>query len=331
MTFYRWLKTLTLSYLFLTLTATAGFRLFGPDIDYLHYLGLFNHEPHLQGETKEPSFLFLRYIFSTFFNEAGFQWLLLTYAILGIGIKLYAIGRLSENWIYSIWVYLLIYFPLHDYTQIRVGVAVGIILLSLPDIVNGNRLQFFIKTGLAVTFHWSALAALPFYSLRKKPLFALILVAFFSFLAIPFQKSILLGVEYFISLSEPLSIYYRAHSGHFEDFRIFNIIFLLNITLFLCAFWLFIKGKISNKIDNLPSLFTAIHALSIFIYLFFSVLDRPVISFRLSELYFAVSVFSIPCFSRLSGRNTIIKLTLFALPLIYTWHLLFRVNIFPSL
>lgn len=330
MTSSEWLKLSALVFVFCVLTTFAGLRLLGPDTDFAHYLNLFNYGYHPQGDTKEPSFVLFRYVFSGIFGREGFYWFIFVYAVLGVGLKLYAIGRYSVSSWYSIFVYLMVYYPLHEYTQMRVGVATGIILLSLPDVIKGYRLGFLLKIFFAALFHWSALAVLPVYFFRGRQLYHFFAVIFIALLAIPFKAEVLSFVAYILSFSESLAHYYGAHSGHVESFRVVNIVFLLNLTLILCSFWLVLRGKISAKIDNLPSLLVAVHLFSLFVYLFFSVLDRPVISFRLSELYSVVVLLSVPLFSKLSGRNVFIKLVVFFVPVIYFWHLVFRVDIFPG-
>lgn len=331
MTFSHWLKLSALAFVFCVLTTFAGFRLFGPDTDFPHYLNLFNYGHHPQGDTKELSFVFFRHVFSTAFGREGFYWFLFAYATLGVGLKIFAIGRHSVNAWYSIFVYLMTYYPLHEYTQVRVGVAAGIILLSLSDAIKGSGLAFLLKISFAALFHWSALAFIPVYFFRNKRLHLFFAVIFIAFLSIPFKAEVLSLVSYTLSFSESFSRYYDIHSGHVESFRVVNLVFLLNLALITCSLWLILRGKISTKIDNLPSLLVAVHLFSLFVYLFFSALDRPVISFRLSELYSVVMLLSIPLFSKLSGRNIFLKLTVFLVPIVYFWHLVFRVDIFPGL
>ncbi len=331
MTFSQWLKFSALVFAFCVLTTFAGFRLLGPDTDFTHYLNLFNYGYHPQGDTKELSFVFFRYVFSNAFGREGFYWFLFAYATLGVGLKLYAISRHSVNVWYSIFVYLMTYYPLHEYTQVRVGVAAGIVLLSLSDVIKGVRLAFLLKIFFASLFHWSALALIPVYFFRNKQLHFFFAAIFISLLSIPFKTEVLNLVAYALSFSESFSRYYNVHSGHVESFRVVNLVFLLNLALIICSLWLVLRGKISAKIDNLPSLLVAVHLFSLFVYLFFSALDRPVISFRLSELYSVVMLLSIPLFSKLSGRNIFLKLIVFLVPIVYFWHLVFRVDIFPGL
>lgn len=330
MTSSEWLKLSVLVFFFFVLATVAGLRLLGPDTDFALYLNLFNYGYHPQGDTKEVSFVLLRYVFNGIFGGEGFYWFLFAYAILGVGIKLYAIGRLSVNYWYSIFVYLMIYFPLHEYTQMRVGVAAGFVLLSFADVVGGRWLGFLAKVALAAVFHWSALAVLPIYLFRGRSVYVFFAVIFVALLAVPLKAQVLEGVKYVLSLSGPLAHYYSVHSGHTEDFRIVNVVFLLNMVLILCAFWLVWRGRISSRIDNLGSLLVAVHLFSVFIYLFFSVLERPVISFRLSELYSVVAFLSVPLFSQMAGRNLLVKAVVFLVPVVYFWHLVFRVNIFPG-
>ena len=68
----------------------------------------------------------------------------------------------------SVLTYFSYFFLLHEMTQIRVGVASGIILLSVPDIYNRNAKAFAFKNILAILFHYSASVFLLFYFVDGK-------------------------------------------------------------------------------------------------------------------------------------------------------------------
>src|SRR5882762_4641909 len=78
-------------------------------------------------------------------------------AVLGISTKLTAFNSLSKYLYITLVVYFLSYFLLHDYTQIRVAVASGIFLLSIPDLRDRNFKTYFFKSFLAIFLHYSAI------------------------------------------------------------------------------------------------------------------------------------------------------------------------------
>lgn len=316
--------------LFLFLVALAGFRLLGPDADFHHYENLFYYGESPQGETKELSFILLRYLVNDTLGLA-FSWFVFLYALLGVSVKFYLMARLSSLFWVSLFVYLMVYFPLHEYTQIRAGIASGIMLLSLKDVTNGRFLRFLGKVTLAVFFHWSALAALPLYLLRGKSINFLIFLLFALLLFIPLGSVLLNLVEALFNFYDPIARYYLAHSGHVEKFPIINFVFLLNMALLWIGLWFVFVGKLSARIDNLPTLYVAVHAVSMISYVFFAVMERPVLSFRLSEFYSTVMILSIPVFLCVSGKNLFFRMSLFLIPIFYFLHLFFRVNIFPEI
>jgi len=120
----------------------AGLRPIGIDRDSVNYVDFLkiigNHnivfEDFLQ---KEPMFWIINK-FNYIFFHGNIHIFFLIFAILGISLKLYAIRQLSTNILISLLSYILLFFILFDMTQIRVGVAIGIFLLSIPDIINNS-------------------------------------------------------------------------------------------------------------------------------------------------------------------------------------------------
>jgi hypothetical protein len=60
----------------------------------------------------------------------------------------------------SVLIYAFVFFLLHEFTQIRVGLAIACIFLAVRALVGGSRVHFLLFVALAAGFHSSALMAL---------------------------------------------------------------------------------------------------------------------------------------------------------------------------
>lgn len=139
-------KTLILILVGILLILVAGLRPIGIDGDSLNYVGVLHVSlSEANFIDKEPTFWIINELNKILFggNEQTF---FLIFAILGVSLKLLAIKKLSLLPFYSIFVYICLYFILHEMTQIRVGVATAIFLLAIPDIYNRNFKTFLFKT-----------------------------------------------------------------------------------------------------------------------------------------------------------------------------------------
>ena len=314
-------------YIFLVWVST--FRVLGEDRDYNNYLNWFSYSGNVQEGTKELSFLFFRYVINSYLGGEVVI-LFLLYAVLGVFFKLLAIKKYSNIPYLSLFIYLVMYFPLHEYTQIRAGVAAGLILLAIPDLVKNNGLHFFLKIGFAVLFHWSAAYVFLLYPLVN-------------FLSLRFVYSLpMLGVfllffkDYFsafigfvFSVIPSLDYYYSTHSGHDESFNVFNFLFLMNFSIWLVIAFFCPKKKLYIK--NNFSVSFAFFSFSVFSYLLFSSLGKPVVSFRLYELLNISLLFLLPGFVMCFKQKIIPFVFVFAYGFINMYHLVFNVDIFPSL
>lgn len=159
--------------LFFLLTIIAGLRKPGIDRDW------FGYEQMIKSITASPEFWLRSHelSFSVIVNFADkvlnnpVTGTFLIYAILGVGIKLYAIKIYSRMQLFSIFIYISIFYVLFDMTGIRAGVASSICLLSIQDIAEKKPVPFFLKAGVAFFFHYSAVVMIPLYFLtNRKPL-----------------------------------------------------------------------------------------------------------------------------------------------------------------
>jgi len=252
------------------------------------------------------------------------------YAILGVSIKLFAIYKLSPLPLLSLFLYLVTYYPLHEYTQIRAGVAAGIVLLATQDLANKNDLAFFIKIALAMLFHWASLVILAVWAAFKylpiKAIYTLpiagLAIAILGNLGGDAMLAVFSNIPYALE-------YYQSHAGHTEEFNTFNVLFITNAT-----WWLFILFSTPKEVLYQKNLFTALFSMfsfSIFIYLSTSQLNLPVISHRLFEFLNISTVILLPYFVFLK-KNKEIPIAMTAMyGAAMLAHLILNVNIFPEL
>jgi hypothetical protein len=208
----------------------------------------------------------------------------LIYAALGVSIKILAIKKLSLVPLLSIYLYICLYFLLHEMAQIRVGVASAVFLLAIPDIVNKNFKNYLLKTVIAIAFHYSALIMIVFYFISFKkinkniyyslPIFGLVLALApnFIFSILTFSASILPSM-----LSNKIIMYLNfLKDGIHSDIHIFNI-YIVSL-LIIYYFSLFNLKKFESKLNTLLVKFLGLQ-----LFIFFAFSCMPVFAWRLSE------------------------------------------------
>jgi len=275
----------------------SSFRPIGIDRDSLSYKKLIDsyiNKGNISLRSKEPTFwLFVNISDLIFYNKVF--GVLLFYSILGVGVKIYSIYKLSLRPFLSIVVYICLYFILHEMTQIRVGVASGIFLLSIIDIANKNPRKFLLKLILATLFHYSAIIMAPFYFLNKSkiklkyylylPIIGLVL-SLFPHLIRFFLEIIINYFPTFISYK--LNTYLGLiNSGVHNQINIFNLYYL---SLFLIYYFVLINyKKFKSQYD-----YIYIKILGWLLFLFYSFSFLPILSFRISEFLGLVLIILLP-------------------------------------
>lgn len=296
------IKNILIIFIFIFLVYISGFREIGIDKDsqtYSNFIKLVTEKNFkISFRNIEPTFLLITFISHQLFSDVTFG-VFLIYSILGVSIKLYSIKKLSLLPFLSIYIYISIYFILHEMTQIRVGVAAGIFLCMIKDIYNKNNFKFFMKFLIAILFHYSSIVLAPLFLItgskistyRKKIIyFSLPLIGFISyyFNAIKmdlFSKSIYYFPEF---INNKIVIYLNMmEQGFHNNFNLFNPFYLLLISIYY--FCLININKFKTEYDNI---FIKILGLMLFLFYFFSFI--PVISFRISQLLGIILIILIP-------------------------------------
>lgn len=288
-------------FLFLVLFTTLR----SPELpDYQEYMYLFNSTYSDSSDDKEASFYIICSIAKFLSPNDGRYLFLFIYALLGIGLKLYAIKKYSPHIIFSLCIWLSSFFILHDLIQIRAGVASGLFLLLLPELKKGNRIKSIIIFVIAFCFHYSAIVFLPFFFINPNRIRCKIwAIAYLCLISVNVLKiDIFIYVNKLLellpgdSINSRLSLYLtREYSVNEEQTNMLApYILLQSLTCFVTLF--------NIKRLQVASPYAILWVKSSFISIFIYSLSIPGVSMRLAELLSVSQIFLmsmiIDCFTK---------------------------------
>lgn len=278
---YKELFSLLLIFISLLLILIAGFRPLEYFRDTEIYLEIIHSFDNFTG--MEPTVFIINEINLLLFAGMD-QSFFLIYAILAVSIKIYAIQRVSLFPLLSIYIYICLYFVLHEMVQIRVGVASAIFLLSISDIKNKKLTSYLFKTLLAVSFHYSSVVMILLYFINPKkinkiiwfsvPLFGLSLSFFpnLMFDILELSKIILPA-----DIANKMNIYLLLINN--EDYNKINIFNFF--TLSLVGYYYLMLLNIYKFKSDIDILLVKLFGLQLFVYFSFSVI--PAVATRVSD------------------------------------------------
>lgn len=163
---YKWAIYIFIGIVLILLSA---FKEVGIDPDSTNYEQSFlNYSTADQTISEvDPSFIFISSILNIFTKDV--HSLFLVYALLGIGIKLFALTQCSKRIFLTLLVYLSYYYLLQDCMQIRAGAMSAFFLLALKPLCEGRKKKALILMLCGCVFHSSGFALLPLLFLGNKP------------------------------------------------------------------------------------------------------------------------------------------------------------------
>lgn len=228
----------------LILASFAALR--GSDVasDFVVYQDWYSNSDLGNGLLERPGFFeALYFLLNDFFSVINipfrvFVWLL---AFIAVFIKTKVIISFAKNgWAvgFGMLIYLFTFYLLHDFTQIRAGLAIAFIFLAVRALVDGDRTHFVLLVVLAAGFHSSAVMAflllLPHRSSRARwvdwGLFAISIVVFAQATRGVFVGAAL--VDVLAKFDPRLALYISsADSGQSEAANPFSISALLLLAL----------------------------------------------------------------------------------------------------
>lgn len=296
-------KDFAIGLTFVLLAILAGFRGDGVDLDNANYKKAFELMYNDNGLASslqdfatystigEPSFYYIGIFFRHFFNDSKtfFTFLFFLYAIAGTALNLSVFRKLSKVPLLCILVYYSYYFMLHEMTQIRAGVALGICYLAIPYIKAKKFLLFATHVAGATLFHFSAIMFMVVYWLdassinRRHWFMAVIISIVIGFLGSTMESSLTQTLNLLVFYIDKLTLYIDN-----DKIPFFSTKFLFSIfTVFL---FLTYADKIALK-NPYSIIVIKIYSLSVITYALFFVL--PPVAYRISDIF--GSVFPIVC------------------------------------
>lgn len=179
-------------------------------------------------------------------------------------------------------------------TQIRAGIASGILLLCIKPLYDRNFKTFFFLVVIAVSFHYSSVIILPLwflnpFSLKRKFYLSVLPLAYLLAL-----KGVTIGylVEQ-VPLPQVQSLYsmyqMQIENGEGDVINLFNSLQILR-----CIVLYFLVYYSSLIVLNNKYIFLLIKIYTIALTSFVLFSDIPVISFRISELLSIVEIVLFP-------------------------------------
>lgn len=300
----------------------SGLRPVGIDNDSLNYLDALHSYSQGRVDIKEPSFILFSFIADAFF-DGSIYFLFLTYSMLAISLKLYAIRKYSELSLLSLLVYVCMYYILHDMTQIRVGVAAAFFMLAIPDLIAGKRKAYLLKIGMAFLFHFSAVLLVPLVILNNKKLkttryFIMPFVAMLLAISIGYMNTIL--IHFFELLPAPLgpkAVNYIVNLqlyGRFDNVNVFSKITLC--TLFFFTVYSISMSRVSKPVESDIIYFKI---MSIMLTMFYFLSSVPVLASRSFELLGVSLIFSLPALSLRFRQKRFVGLVIVVWCLVYLY------------
>lgn len=282
----------------------AGLRGVGVDRDSVGYSRLFSYFVNYSdwlSSSYEPMMVFIPVTLRSL-GMLSDSVIFFSFACFGCGFKLAGIYKYSEYKLLSTLLYFSNLFLLQEMTQIRAGVAVGILIFTIDEVINRNKWRFIFIVFFASIFHYSALIFLPAYFISCKKinkrvyLFSLLLVVVLSYFKVLNIFQLIPGIG---SFNTRLAAYqYAANLGRSLDVNIFNIFSVVNLCVILV---ILVKVDKLNDAGNITVILIKFYYFSIFLFYAFS--SVPVLSSRLSEIFNIFGVFAVPYLIKLSKNK----------------------------
>ena len=294
--------------------------------DYDVYISYFNH---YQDALVEPTFKWISQIIHSF--DGGYIFLFCIYAFLGLYCKFLAISKLSTLVLSSVLVYVSRFFMLHEMTQIRIGVASGLVLLSYIYIYEKNIKKFLFFVLLATMFHVSALLVIPFYyfnchSINKRLYGFLIPLSYvFYFTGIKVISLLkLLPINFIQAKIDTYLELQEIGDSVASDINVFNWVHIVQCII---AYLLLNKVGEIAKYNSYAYLLIKIYIYALAFYVFFATF--PVLAGRGKELFLIVEIIVIPWLTYLFKPRMIAKSIVVAYAIIIMGIVVFYDKIIP--
>jgi hypothetical protein len=285
-----WLKKILFICTGILLFFIAAFR-GNNNFDYSGYVALYNKAALINTLRIEPTFIIISFIVKHVFNNVLF--LFIIYAFLGVFLKFYAIKKLTAFYMLSALIYFSNFFIFHEMTQIRVGVASALLLISLKPLLEKNFKAYFFIIIIAFLFHYSALIALPLYFLNGQKInvtvFAVTIPVSYLLYFLNIHFAYLIDLIPIPEISFKFQQYRHLAAVNNSKANLFNYLQLSRYFLAMIFLW---KWKLLQEKNIFSILLIKIYIIAISLLVF--LVDIPALGARASELLLPVEIILIP-------------------------------------
>ncbi len=291
----RTIKTLAI---IIVLTLFAGSRLY-IDNDYFLYRFFFEFIPRSFSEFKQEfgvdNCIYFVTSFSRllFYNtESIINFSFLVFAFLGVTTKMITISKYAHYYFLSVLIYFTNLFLIQEMTTIRAGVAAGIFLMALPDMIEKKYWSLCLKIALCFVFHSSSVFFIIVFVLIK-----FVKDIKYYYIALGISALLVLSNVDIVSLlrldliSPKVAVYLEIMRWLDEGkVNIFN--FRIIISLFFLVYFAFVYKKHIKNDATFDMLFK-IHIISLFLFFALS-LSAVTFSLRSFELLSVIHILLYP-------------------------------------
>lgn len=257
--------------------------------------------------------------------------LLISYSIILLNVS-YASKKLSKDITLTIFLYVCVDVYLRSFGQLRQGIAISILMVSLTFVKEKRPIQFLASVFLAMCFHKTAIIFLPVYLFNyvKTKYLYYIFILVLSILVCLFNKPIIkvicniFGFDYY-------DRYISQDYGR-EGFSTVGILEIISITLIFLFFMLYKIRYEKNgvKINSDYSLFLNVLFLCVIMYYCSFILQKPELFGRLVYYYFWSIIFIVPSFLETIKNVKIKKIAKYGMMCVGFSYLIFSVCLYDA-
>lgn len=276
------------------------------DRDHQNYINIYGYILQGTNYLVEPTFYLFTYISDWLTN--GYELLFILYAFAALSVKFYIFRKYSILPVVSLLIYFSNYYFLHEMTQIRVGVSIGLAIIAVDCWIRNSKRTSGIIFLASFLFHYSSLIFLivPFLStnrIKNKELlsYSIIIVLsytlyFFNFGLAKFFYYIPIGFvqEKFIAYNQ------KSELGVVAAVNVFSVMQIIKIGIVLLLHFFLPSRLKSEAFFNVMFRFY-IYSTICWV-LFF---DIPAFAIRLAELFGFAEIFILPYLIFISREKVI--------------------------
>ncbi|OYU01568.1 MAG: hypothetical protein CFE36_09790 [Sphingomonadaceae bacterium PASS1] len=277
-------ELLLISVLSMSLAFISGYRLLGYGFDYWDYVAFYDQMDNSINWNYvrfEPA-----YVYTVWFAKwvLRFPYELFSTIVItaSLSIKFFIFRYYLKYWPLAIFSYILIIYPIHEYTQIRISLSLSFCLLALHLSFQKKLIAPIILTYIAFNFHYTSIVMIPFVmaayfhdksTIRKFVAFALpaisVVIYLFSFFLIDLASQFSVAADAYMRST--------TYAMNNDTVNIYSVAIILPFIVLISSF---ILGFHKN---NYKIIYIYMTATSLCVA--FSFLQFPVFSHRLREIF----------------------------------------------